>query len=73
MAPTTPTTSGANLGGNEVARPGAGSSMKNRWLIITAISTALLSIVVVILLVIILGREEKVCTYEDVVGNVTLP
>lgn len=64
------TTSGANLSGSGLAQPGAGSSMKNRWLIITAISTALLLIVVVILLVMLLGREEKVCTYEDVVETV---
>lgn len=65
-----PTASGANLSGGGLAQPGAGSSMKNRWLIITAISTALLLIVVVILLVMLLGREEKVCTYEDVVETV---
>lgn len=65
-----PTTLGANLGGNGVAQPGAGSSLNNRWLIITAISTALLLVVVVILLVMLLGREEKVCTYEDVMKTV---
>ena len=64
------TTSGANLSGSGLAQPGAGSSMKNRWLIITAISTALLLVVVVILLVMLLGREEKVCTYEDVMKTV---
>ncbi|MBQ3470456.1 hypothetical protein IJH23_01965 [Candidatus Saccharibacteria bacterium] len=63
-------TSGANLGGGGLAQPGVGSSSRNRWLIITAISSALLLVVVAILLVMLLGREEKVCTYEDVVETV---
>lgn len=55
--------------GVDIAREGVQENKpdnKGKWLIITAISTALLLIVVVVLLVMILGREEKVCTYEDV-------